>query len=187
MLHAAALCQYAQLLRTLPHLPPPPTPRAQLLASGALRTLASKADAAIQEVCLTRETCASMPSTCSSCLHGLPAPWPGGSGRPRPRTPCTAHPSAGSTNKPNQSNDPRTPACTLQRLEGYPGRALASAHHTSRAVLPLRLAGVLRADAQLVAAAVEAFYYRWEVFCECLQWLGIVWLAGAGGKAWQWP
>lgn len=53
------------------------------------------------------------------------------------------------------------PSWPTQRLEGYPDKALTEGCHRARAVLPLPLAAALRADPQLVAAAVEAFYYRW--------------------------
>ena len=45
------------------------------------------------------------------------------------------------------------------RLGGYPARASAQMHH-ARVTLPASAAAVLRADAQLVAPAVEAFHYR---------------------------
>ena len=46
-----------------------------------------------------------------------------------------------------------------QRVAGFPAAA-AEALHRAHAVLPQRVATVLRAQPQLVAPAVEAFFYR---------------------------
>lgn len=70
---------------------------------------------------------------------------------------------------PSQANQKRFPptlrveAPVLQRLAGYPAAARANTH-TARAVLPRRVALVLRSEPQLIAPAVEAFYGRWVYF-----------------------
>jgi len=46
-----------------------------------------------------------------------------------------------------------------QRIAGFPAAA-AEALHRAHAVVPQQLAAVLRAQPQLVAPAVEAFFYR---------------------------
>lgn len=46
-----------------------------------------------------------------------------------------------------------------QRLEGFPGRA-AESMHVAHALVPARVAHLLRCEPQLLAAAVEAFHYR---------------------------
>jgi hypothetical protein len=47
----------------------------------------------------------------------------------------------------------------LDRLEGYPQRAKHSMH-VAHALVPARVAHLLRGEPQLLAAAAEAFHYR---------------------------
>ncbi len=55
---------------------------------------------------------------------------------------------------------PKAEALIRARLDGFPQAAQAAGRHVARALLPPRLARVLQRDPQLVAAAVEAFFYR---------------------------
>lgn len=54
---------------------------------------------------------------------------------------------------------PKLAAALAPRFEGYPGRA-AEQMHVAHALVPARVAHLLSAEPQLVAAAVEAFHYR---------------------------
>ncbi|KXZ46865.1 hypothetical protein GPECTOR_40g599 [Gonium pectorale] len=55
---------------------------------------------------------------------------------------------------------PRVQRPIDERLEGYPGRARREQQHVARCLLPGPLAAALRAEPQLVAELVEAFYNR---------------------------
>ncbi|KAG2495277.1 hypothetical protein HYH03_006550 [Edaphochlamys debaryana] len=55
---------------------------------------------------------------------------------------------------------PRVQRPIDERLAGYPARARAQQQHAARCLLPAALAAALRAEPQLVAELVEAFYYR---------------------------
>lgn len=54
---------------------------------------------------------------------------------------------------------PKLAAALAPRLAGYPERATEQMH-VAHALLPARVAYLLAAEPQLVAAAVEAFHYR---------------------------
>ena len=54
---------------------------------------------------------------------------------------------------------PKMAAALAPRLAGFPGKALEQMH-VAHALVPARVAHLLRSEPQLLAAAVEAFHYR---------------------------
>lgn len=58
------------------------------------------------------------------------------------------------------TRSPKIDRLIKQRLNGYPAAAAKELMHRARCRLPRPLAQALLAEPQLVAQAVEAFYYR---------------------------
>lgn len=92
-------------------------------------------------------------------VHVVPPPRHAGDGRLGPTPSLAQALAAVASPEVDTAAPPKVLAALQPRLAGYPQRA-AEQVHVARAVVPPAVAHLLHAEPQLVAAAVEAFYYR---------------------------